>query len=228
MVAGGLLLITILMRSVNAWAWLGIGLVTLFVTERFRTRGLIVALILIVPLYTFAQGISVWPTELSVDFMTGLIGPERAQSLEFRYFNEEYLTAKARQQWLFGWAGWDRQHVFWEWSSGRTVADSLWIIVLGKFGLVGLIALISLMLLPTIMFMYRYPPWLWNHARIAPAAAFAVIMVLYMLDGLLNAMINPVYMLVAGGLMSIYVAVPTTEKATSSSFSGLETMPATS
>lgn len=198
-----LVIFTLLMRSVNAWVWLGLGLTVLFVSQRWRTMAPLLALIAITTLYMLLQGTSIWPTDTAVDFTTGLIGPERSQSLEFRYYNEEYLTAKARQQILFGWAGWDRQHVFFEWGS-RTVADALWVITLGKFGVVGLTSLILSLILPSIVFMRRYRPWLWLHPRVAPAAVLAIVLVLFTMDSLLNAMVNPVYMLTAGGLMGAY------------------------
>ncbi len=207
-VVAGFFLLVILMRSVNGWVWTLTGVLALIATDRLRTRWIVIALLIMVPLYAFANTLSLWPTELSVDFMTGLLGPERAQSLEFRYFNESYLTEKARQQWLFGWAGWDRQLVTFEWTTNKTVPDSMWIIVLGKYGLIGLISLILAMLTPTFLLLKKFPPWLWAHPTVAPLAALSIVVALYMLDGLLNTMINPVYMLGAGGLLSAYYTMP--------------------
>jgi hypothetical protein len=207
-IAGIFVITTILTRSVNAWVFLGVSLLILFLTEKLKTRVVLVGFMILIPLYTFTQGMGLWPTDTAVDFVTGLIGPDRAQSLEFRYFNEEFLTDKAQQQWLFGWAGWDRQLVTFEWSEARTVPDGLWIIVFGKFGIVGLLSLILSIFTPTFLLLYRYPPWLWAHPKVAPAAALSVILVMYMTDGLLNAMINPLYMLAGGGLVSIFVLAP--------------------
>ena len=227
-IAVGLVVLTILMRSVNGWAWLTLGIVTLFATEYLRTRWIVIALLVMIPMYTFTNSLSMWPTELSIDFMTGLFGSERAQSLEYRYFNEAYLTERARQHWMFGWAGWDRQLVTFEWTDNKTVPDSLWIIVLGKFGLVGLISLLSAMLMPTILLLRKYPPWLWAHEKVAPLAVMSIVMALYMLDGLLNTMINPVYMLAAGGLLSAYITIRQSQEAQISAQRYQQPMPASS
>lgn len=204
--------LTIPMVSVNAWVWTLTGLSVLFASQILRTRWIIVLLFCIVPIYAFLQGSNMWPTELSVDFMTGLIGEERAQSLEYRYFNEEYLTERAREQPIFGWAGWDRQHVDLGWGN-RTIADSMWVTFFGKFGAFGLMALIFSILLPPIVFVARYKAYMWSHPKLAPAAVFSVILVLYMLDGLLNNMINPLYMLTAGAMLGAYANLPAVDAA---------------
>lgn len=204
-------LLTAICVSVNAWLWLLIGAAVLLLTERLRTPWVLIGVMLAIPLYILTQGVNVWPGDVAVDFATGLFGSERAQSLSYRYFNEEMLTEKARQQWLFGWGGWGRQLVRQEWGP-TTVPDSLWVIVFGKFGAVGLIGLVGSLLLPGLLYLRRYGAWLWGHPNLAPAAVFSTILVLYMFDGLLNAMINPIYMLLAGGLMGIYVSVPQLER----------------
>ena len=210
-VAAGFVLITIFSVSVNAWLWLSIGLTVLGISNFFRTRIPVILIMLFIPFYIVTQGTSVWPGETAVDFAVGLFGPERAQSLEFRYDNEELLSEKAREQWVFGWAGWGRQLVKQKWGP-TTVPDSLWVIVFGKFGAFGMIGLVLSLLLPTIIFIYRYPPWIWAHPNIAPTAAMAVILVMYMFDGLLNAMINPLFMLIAGGMLGTFVNLPPLEK----------------
>lgn len=202
------ILMTVLMRSVNAWLWLILGLSLLFLSNYFRTKLFVWLVISIIPLYILGNMVELWPQETAIRVVTGLIGPERAQSLEFRYFNEAYLVERAREQILFGWAGWDRQHVFFEWGPQRTIADSLWVIVLGKFGFAGLLLMLSAVLLPIITFMNRFSPWTWSYPTAAPAAAFGIILILYMADGLLNAMLNPVYLLVAGAVVSVAVGEP--------------------
>lgn len=200
-------MLTVMMVSVNAWLWLSTGLTVLFLSKRFNTRWITILFLLAIPTYVTLQASGVWPSELTVDFATGLLGAERAQSLEYRYFNEEFLTARAREQPIFGWAGWNRQHVSNEWG-WHTVADSLWVIFFGKFGAVGLASLIMTILLPAIIFVVRYPPELWGHPKLAPAAAMAIILVLYMMDGMLNAMENPLFMVSAGAILSAFVHLP--------------------
>ncbi len=193
--------------SANAWLWMLAGLFALFVSDLVRRPWPIIVMMVIVPIYLTLQSTSVWPAELTVDFATGLFGEERAQSLEYRYINEERLTEHARSSWLFGWAGHDRQIPDPGWGA-RAVPDSEWVIVFGKFGAFGLASMLGILFLPVLIFIYKYPVWLWKQRNIAPMAAMSIILVLYMYDFLLNAMVNPMFMLTAGGLMGTFANLP--------------------
>ena len=57
--------------------------------------------------------------------------PERAQSLEFRFYHEDLLLERAQQKLFFGWGSWGRNRL------ADSVTDGYWIITLGQFGLVG-------------------------------------------------------------------------------------------
>jgi len=48
--------------------------------------------------------------------------------------------------------------------------------------------------------MRRWPAKLWTHPAVAPTAVLAVILALHMIDNIFNAMINPIFTLVAGGV----------------------------
>ena len=82
----------------------------------------------------------------------------------------------------------------------KVITDSLWIITVGNRGLFGLVALLAALLTPVLRFLRRDPPRLWTGPLDAPAAVLAVILSLYLLDHMVNAMVNPVFALVAGGL----------------------------
>ena len=83
------------------------------------------------------------------------------------------------------------------------VTDGQWIITFGQRGLIGLVALTMIILLPPVLVFRRFPARRWNVAALAPAVALSVILVLYMIDNLFNAMVNPVFVLVAGGLAGL-------------------------
>ena len=61
----------------------------------------------------------------------------------------------------------------------------------------------SALLLPVLVFLRRYPTRLWVHTAVAPSAALAVLVGLYMIDNLFNAMFNPIYVMSAGGLVCL-------------------------
>jgi O-antigen ligase len=84
-----------------------------------------------------------------------------------------------------------------------TITDGLWIIALGNTGLVGLCASTLSLLLPAIVFLRRVPMRQITDPLIAPAICATVLLILYTIDNLFNAMLNPIYLVAAGGLVSV-------------------------
>ena len=73
----------------------------------------------------------------------------------------------------------------------------------------GLAALYASFFLPVFIFAtQRYPPKFWFHPQVAPTAVLSIVIVLYMLDNTLNAMFNPVFTLICGGITGLVVTVP--------------------
>jgi hypothetical protein len=135
---------------------------------------------------------------------TRLTNADRASSLVFRLTNEAQLSAKARQQPIFGWAGWGRSRVYDENGKDISITDSLWIIIFGNFGTVGLVSWMTALLGPVLGFaLLRYPAHTWLHPQVLPAAVLAIGLVLYVMDCLVNGMVNPIYTLIAGGLAGL-------------------------
>lgn len=89
-----------------------------------------------------------------------------------------------------------------------TIADSLWIITLGNNGLFGLTTLGLALLLPAARFVCLYPPQRWIGVHDAPAAVALGTLLIYVSDHLCNAMLDPIFVLAAGGLASASSATP--------------------
>src|SRR5262249_24340812 len=83
------------------------------------------------------------------------------------------------------------------------VTDGLWIKTLGSTGFVGVVLLFTTVVLPTLRFGLLQPRESWAKPDLAPAAALTVVLALYAIDCLINAMISPIFMVVAGGLSSV-------------------------
>src|SRR5205085_2314375 len=81
--------------------------------------------------------------------------------------------------------------------------DGLWIILLGEYGIVGLIAFTTMVLGAALLFWMRVPTRAWLDPAVAGAAAICVVITLYMIDALFNATFNPVASLAVGGVASI-------------------------
>ncbi len=198
-----LVITTLFLKSVNAWVLLPLGIALLFLSTRQRGPLLVWMLIALVLLYVTVRATGLWDAEVMVQGASALLGEEKGQSLAFRVHTEELLAARAREQPLLGWARWGRSLLWNERRNKIAVADSLWIITFGQTGWIGLAAVMALLLLPPVSFLRRYPAGLWALPQWAPAAAWMAVMILYTVDCLLNAMVNPVYMLAAGGLVGL-------------------------
>jgi O-antigen ligase len=75
--------------------------------------------------------------------------------------------------------------------------------VFAQCGTVGLVGIMGTLLLPVAVFIRRFPASQWQEAAVAPAAALAVVVILYAIDDLANGSINPVFMLASGGLAGL-------------------------
>ena len=198
-----LLVTTVLVKATGAIGLLALGAVALLITKWFRNSLLVLVMVACISLYLYDGVSGNFSGDQLVKTASAYINPDRAASLQFRFDNEKLLSAKARQRMLFGWGEWGRSRVYNQFGKDISVTDSLWIIAFGTKGLVGLISLMASFLLPVVRFVQRYPASLWINYKIAPAAVIAVILVLYMIDCLLNAMVNPVYMVACGGLAGL-------------------------
>lgn len=201
-----ILLITFInARSTGAYNLFLLGTLALFIAWRFRNSLMIWFITLGICLYLFLGASGNFPNKQIIATISQVFPEERVQSLQFRFDNEEILGLKARQRIAFGWGGFGRNRVFNEIGEDISVTDSMWIIAFGVYGVLGLISLTASILLPVLAFCVRYPARTWSNPAIAPAAALAVCVCLYMLDSVLNAMVNPIFMLAAGGLAGIAI-----------------------
>ena len=191
---------TLLIKSVGAFALLLAGTASLYCVQYLRSRLPFFALAAVVVVYLFVRMTGVIPSSELVALAKSTLGAERAQSLESRLVNEDMLTVRALERPLFGWGGWGRARIHNEEGEDVTITDSLWIIFLGNKGLFGLGGLVLALLLPPLLLPRRLPLRFWVHPDGGACAVLAVIVLLWAIDNVLNAMINPVYLLAAGGL----------------------------
>ncbi len=204
-------------RSTGAYGYLLYGLIIVFIAKWLRSSLPLILLMAGIFLYLYTSSTGSFNSDGIVSFTADLINPERAQSLEYRFENEEILAEHARENIIFGWGGWGRNRVFVENWEGifedSAITDSLWILAFGLNGIVGLVSLTASLTLPVISFCwFIYPAKTWFEPKIAPAAALASALILFMLDCLLNNMLNPVFPLISGGLAGLVLKTTTETK----------------
>lgn len=198
----------IMLKSTGAYALLLLSLLLLFTVTWSRSKLAIWLLVIVIVGYLTVSTTGLLTRDHTHQLVTAasqVAGPERAQSLAFRFDNEHLLSDKARMRPIFGWGGWGRSRVYDDTGKDISVTDSLWIIAFGKNGLVGVVSLMTALILPVLMVARRISVANWQHPAAAPIAALSVALIIYGLDCLLNAMVNPIFALSAGGLSSFAI-----------------------
>ncbi len=91
-----------------------------------------------------------FPTYMLVDWAAEA-SADRAQSLEFRFQNEDLLLAHGLARPIWGWGSWGRSRVYEE-ETGKdiSVTDGLWVMWFGSVGHVGLALQLAMIILPLI------------------------------------------------------------------------------
>jgi hypothetical protein len=195
-----LLVTAIFCKSTGALVLMLSGLLCLFAIKKLGRATPILLMCAPAIVYPAIRAGGYWDGMQMVQIAESTVGRERAQSLEFRLQNEDILTTKALQRYWWGWGRFGRSRVLNEWGKDISVTDGEWVIALGTSGVVGLAAVTMIYLLPVMRLWWRLKGPLWSDPSFAAASAFAVMLTLYSIDNILNAMLNPVITVVMGGL----------------------------
>ncbi|MFY0597541.1 MAG: hypothetical protein JXQ85_14010 [Cognatishimia sp.] len=202
-----------------------LGTILLFSNWRIQARIAVVLAVLVIA-YPMAKTVNFVPEDkiLSIAEKASV---DRANSLRFRFQNENILLDRALEKPLFGWGTWGRNHIH-DPVTGRilTVSDGRWIVTIGVFGLVGFLAEFGLLAVPIFLFaFYAFQSqnkdaqrWRGQNrveipvkkssterlTRFTPSAlggGIALLLAVNLVDQLPNATLTPVTWLLAGALL---------------------------
>jgi hypothetical protein len=199
-----LLATTVLCKSFGALVLLLMGLVLMLGTRLGSIRIFVIALALLAPIYCAVRIPGLWSAGALTE-ASATVSNERAGSLKFRLDNEDILVAKAMKQPVFGWGAWGRGRVYDSEGRDISVTDGLWIIELGNHGFVGLTAMLSVFMVALVGLIRAVPGEYWRHRLAAPAVALCVMVLLYELDCIFNALNNPIYTMGVGALACLRI-----------------------
>ena len=191
---------TIALKSVNAWVLLAFIAALLLISTRMRRAWLLWMTNAVIFLYLGLRVTGLWYAFEVADLVGAFLG-EKKNSLLFRFVNEIQIAERARLQPLWGWGRWGRACIGREGGLPVLTPDSVWIAALGQQGFIGFFAILSVLFLPTLLFSVRVPPVKWLTREIAPVTACALVVLVFALDSLANAMLIPAYLLAAGGII---------------------------
>jgi hypothetical protein len=206
-----LLVTTILCKATASIGFLFIGIAVLFAVKWSKTALPLYLLIAVAPTYMYVRASGMVDGTWLVEKATETFGEDRAESLAVRINAENTLSAHALDRPWFGWGRWDPNHpgkppwMVYDDETGRRLAipDGMWIITFAVNGISGVFWLTASILIAPLLLRKRMGPQWWGHPMAAPAAACAVMLTLHMIDNLLNAMINPIFICAIGGLCAL-------------------------
>ena len=197
--AAYLMILLVLSKSLAALLYAALLIPVLMFLDGRRIAQVAMLLGVLVLSYPVVRTLDVFPTDQLLE-LASRVSVERAQSLQFRFENEDALLARAMERPLFGWGGWERSFIH-DPATGETISttDGLWVIAMGYSGFTGFIAQFGLLALPIFMLGSAYRA----AGREVPvfAAGFAVVLAVNLIDLLPNATISPVTWLFSGAML---------------------------
>jgi hypothetical protein len=198
----GLIVTTVLCKSTGAIALLALGAAALAVMKTLH-RDLLIWCLAVSPLvYMGLRAPGLWDGSHLLNAVESIV-PVKLGSLRYRLEAEDMLSSHALRQPVFGWGAHGRNRPSRMGDDVENLAtDGLWIITLGQRGIVGLVAMTATIMLPVLLAVRRLKADDWKHPSTAPLGALAVSLTVFMIDCLFNAMLNPVLLLAAGGIVT--------------------------
>jgi hypothetical protein len=165
-------------------------------TTQVRVAVLLAGIAIFYPVLRMAD---YFPTNQLVS-VSATFNQERAESLKFRFEQEQQLLARASQRFFFGWGRYGRNRVYEESGRDVSITDGLWILTVGQFGIVGFLAQFGLLTLPV----FRVGAAI-KRVRSAREgiflAALTGILAITVIEQLPNASVTPWSWLLAGALL---------------------------
>ena len=201
-----LVITALLCKSANGWFFLALGCCGYFMRSRYK---LFLLLLLLVPLYMGLR-ISGFVSLQNVEMVaSSIFDAERVGSLTIRLLQEDLFVQKAMGKPLFGWGGYSRGWPI-DPETGKKMirmVDALWIIIFSSKGFFGLVSLMSSILIgPWIVLRSFMKKTKELDLDFMPQVVLSLIVILFMIDCLVNAMVNPIYIMTSGALVGCYLA----------------------
>jgi hypothetical protein len=187
---------TVLCKAFGAITLMSAGLIVLYAARSLRLALPLIVLLATFGSYPALRALDILDDQRLMSAASLLYDDLRLQSLGVRTRSEDMYLDHATERPLLGWGGWGRGDVVVD--GIRSVPDGLWVIALSRAGWVALASLFWIYLLPPLLLTMRYPARRWSTPELAPSAAVAVVLALYWVDCLSNAMINLVLVLALG------------------------------
>ena len=130
------------------------------------------------------------------------VHPDRARSFASRLYTEDVLVQNTWRSPLLGLGTWgDDRTIMVDGQEEYVVVDGLWILAFSRYGVIGLLAILSVYFFPAFRVLRRTRPQDWStRPDHGVCAALALLLTMVAIDNLMNAMLNAVWLAIAGAL----------------------------
>lgn len=198
--------ILVVCKSLGAFVWATISVpLLLFARPRWAMR-FAAFLGIVVLLFPLIRAGGFVPTDTLVE-LAGAASDDRAQSLQFRFDNEDALLGRALEKPLFGWGEFGRNRVYAPDGEDLSTTDGEWIIDLGKWGFWGFYARYLLLVYP-IFLAIRIHRQLTDVRTQRMLSALVLIAGLLAIELLPNGLFSYLPLFVSGALAGIVAGLP--------------------
>lgn len=195
---------TIFCKAGGANFLLIVGLSLLFIPFlRKSARGLLVAFLLLVLMYLGGRFTGALPAETVCDAAGRVFEEGRIASLRGRLQQEDVLLQRSKASPILGFGPWGGYRLSEDGYGIVKATDGLWIIVLGKFGIVGLSLFFSMLLVPVCIALFGWPRGGPGVAESLGIAVATMIVLFYAYDCMFNAMVSPVFLFIVAVLPAL-------------------------
>lgn len=199
--------VSLMLKSLGAFASLFIGIFLLFPKNRVFPRILLLVLLALPCIFICGRVTGIFNGQGFVNFIGSYISVERAQSIWYRTYNELLLIERVMQRPIFGWGGHGRGFIFSEFSNRViSVTDSFWIIALSSNGLWGLTWAYTIFILPIALMLNIGNAEMRKIEPSDPLVFFTTLLSLHILDSVFNCSSNLVYLTALGSTTSLISA----------------------
>lgn len=125
---------------------------------------------------------------------------DRAQSLEFRFENEEALLKRALQKPFVGWGGWGRNRIYDASGKDISVTDGAWIIQFGMYGALGFFFYYAILITP-LYYAVKNIRYIQEPRDKVYFSTLALILATALIDSVPNSGGGSMHLLLAGALL---------------------------
>ncbi len=173
-------------------------------TPKVQMR-LAVVLTVVAVMYPVLRMNNFFPTEQLVE-AAAVFNRERADSLKFRFDQEQQLLAHASERFWFGWGRYGRNRVYEESGKDTSITDGQWILTFGQFGFFGFMSQFGLLTLP-VFYAARTYRLVRSRRQAIFLCCLTLLVAISVVEQIPNASISAWTWLLAGALLGRCAAV---------------------